>query len=80
MESLLREAHVCLADGNIAPHLLRCLAHLVLFLRRVGRITQPLEPLCTDILEACVKVSQIFLIKPAVGVSKYAANTNDLNI
>ncbi|KAK3854838.1 hypothetical protein Pcinc_038712 [Petrolisthes cinctipes] len=57
MESLLREAHVCLADGNIAPHLLRCVAHLVLFLRRVGRITQPLEPLCTDILEACVKES-----------------------
>ncbi|XP_042236201.1 nuclear pore complex protein Nup107-like [Homarus americanus] len=56
VETLLQEAHVWLGDG-LAPHLLRCLTHLVLFLRRIGRITQELEHLCTDILEACVKES-----------------------
>lgn len=55
MESLLQEAHVWLNDG-IAPHLLRCLTHVVLFLRKIGRIPQQLEPHCIDILEACVKV------------------------
>ncbi|XP_045609120.1 nuclear pore complex protein Nup107 [Procambarus clarkii] len=54
VETLLQEAHVWLNDG-LAPHVLRCLTHLVLFLRRIGRISQQLEPLCTDILEACVK-------------------------
>nr|XP_053637190.1 nuclear pore complex protein Nup107-like [Cherax quadricarinatus] len=54
MESLLQEAHVWLRNG-LAPHLLRCLTHLVLFLRRIGRISQQLEPLCTDILELVVK-------------------------
>lgn len=54
MESLLQEAHVWLNDG-IAPHLLRCLTHVVLFLRKIGRIPQQLEPHCIDILEACVK-------------------------
>ena len=56
MESLLHEAHVWLNDG-IAPHLLRCLTHVVLFLRKIGLIPHQLEPQCIDILEACVKVS-----------------------
>lgn len=56
VESLLREAHVWLNDG-LAPHLLRCLTHVVLFLRKIGRISQQQESLCTDILEACVKES-----------------------
>ena len=55
MESLLQDAHLWLNDG-IAPHLLRCLTHLVLFLRKIGRILQQLEPHFIDILEACVKV------------------------
>ena len=55
MESLLQDAHLWLNDG-IAPHLLRCLTHVVLFLRKIGRIPQQLEPHCIDILEACVKV------------------------
>lgn len=55
VESLLREAHVWLNDG-LAPHLLRCLTHVVLFLRKIGRISQQQETLCTDIMEACVKV------------------------
>lgn len=54
METLLQETQGWLLDG-IAPHLLRCLTHLVLFLRRIGRISQQLEPLCTEILVACVK-------------------------
>lgn len=56
MESLLQEAHVWLSDG-IDPHLLRCLTHVVLFLRKIGHIPQHLELHCIDILEACVKVS-----------------------
>ncbi|XP_050701120.1 nuclear pore complex protein Nup107-like [Eriocheir sinensis] len=54
MESLLQEAHVWLSDG-IDPHLLRCLTHVVLFLRKIGHIPQQLELHCIDILEACVK-------------------------
>lgn len=56
IEALLQEAHGWLSDG-ISPHLLRCVTHVVLFLRRIGRISQPLETLCSDILVACVKES-----------------------
>lgn len=54
VEGLMKEAHTWLQD-NPAPHLLRCLTHLVLFLKHIGRISVQLEVLCTDILEACVK-------------------------
>ncbi|XP_066943854.1 nuclear pore complex protein Nup107 [Macrobrachium rosenbergii] len=54
IEALLKEAHHWLSDG-ISPHLLRCLTHIVLFLRRIGRISQHLEMYCSDILVACVK-------------------------
>ncbi|XP_068205657.1 nuclear pore complex protein Nup107-like [Palaemon carinicauda] len=52
--ALLKEAHNWLNDG-ISPHLLRCLTHIVLFLRRIGRISQNMEVYCSDILVACVK-------------------------
>lgn len=61
IETLLQEAHVWLND-SIEPHLLRCLTHVVLFLRRIGRISHHLETLCTDILEACVKVCSVSLV------------------
>ncbi|KAK7083378.1 hypothetical protein SK128_011021, partial [Halocaridina rubra] len=54
VEGLLQETHLWLNDG-ICPHLLRCLTHVVLFLRRIGRISQQLDPMCSDVLVACVK-------------------------
>lgn len=69
MESLLQEAHVWLSDG-IDPHLLRCLTHVVLFLRKIGHIPQHLELHCIDILEACVKVSAMCKITLFVHLGK----------
>ena len=45
-----------MAEGP-APHLLRCMTHLVLVLRKIYRIVEPKhERVLNDVLVACVKV------------------------
>ena len=56
ISGLIQIAHNWLSD-NPAPHLLRCLTHLLLVLRRLGFIPIDLNEQATDILHACVKVS-----------------------
>ncbi|KAF2364619.1 Nuclear pore protein 84/107 [Trinorchestia longiramus] len=57
MDGLLTAAKLWLSDGP-APHLLRCLTHLLLVLRRIYRIVTPeQEDTASAVLHACVKAS-----------------------
>ena len=57
MEGLLEAAKRWLAEGP-APHLLRCLTHLLIVLRKIYRIVEPVqENTANAVLLACVKVA-----------------------
>ncbi|CAL1282614.1 unnamed protein product [Larinioides sclopetarius] len=50
---LIEEMYSWLNNSNLDGHLLRCMAHIILFLRVIGRSTK--EELCVPILEAYVQ-------------------------
>ena len=54
MNGLVQVAHHWLSE-NPSPHLLRCLTHLLLVLRRLGCLPLNINEQTTDILHACVK-------------------------
>lgn len=60
MDGLLSAAEAWLQEGP-TPHLLRCLTHLLLVLRRMCRIVEPQHQDVADrVLHACVKVRARF--------------------
>ncbi|XP_055951945.1 nuclear pore complex protein Nup107-like [Argiope bruennichi] len=65
---LIEEMYSWLNNSNLDGHLLRCMAHIILFLRVIGRSTK--EELCVPILEAYVqeliKARKTSLVAPYV--------------
>lgn len=53
IEALLNSMHRLVMDDNSNPHLLRCMAHIVLFLQSIGLQTQ--EEVCIEVLKKYVE-------------------------
>ncbi|GIY30246.1 nuclear pore complex protein Nup107 [Caerostris extrusa] len=53
IDGLIKEMYGWLNKGNLDGHILRCMAHIILFLRLVGHSTK--EELCVPVLEAYVQ-------------------------
>lgn len=71
MDGLMTCAKTWLAEGP-APHLLRCLTHLVLVLRRIYRLVTPLhEQTASAVLQACVKVGYFLAVLGGAPTATY---------
>ncbi|KAB7494674.1 Nuclear pore complex protein [Armadillidium nasatum] len=55
IDGLVKIAHGWLSEEDLSPHVLRCLTHLLLVLKRLGRVSYEMEDQINDILHACVK-------------------------
>lgn len=56
IDGLVKVAHGWLSEEDLSPHVLRCLTHLLLVLKRFGRVSYEMEDQINDIFHACVKV------------------------
>ncbi|RXG52875.1 Nuclear pore complex protein [Armadillidium vulgare] len=55
VDGLVKIAHGWLSEEDLSPHVLRCLTHLLLVLKRLGRVSYEMEDQINDIFHACVK-------------------------